>query len=95
MVLFLGLYDTHATFDGVVQELAKDFRVVAFDVRGFGRSVAKGFDYSTKALAGDVVDIMDQLQIQQAHLVGHSLGVRNAVRLAENFSALFIFAGGR
>ncbi len=60
---------------GILPELARDFRVIAMDVRGHGRS-DKPHDvgqYGTK-MADDVQRLMDHLQLPQAHLVGYSMG---------------------
>jgi pimeloyl-ACP methyl ester carboxylesterase len=53
---------------------AAGFRVVAYDRRGFGRSdkPASGYDYNT--LADDLQRVIDQCQLQDATLVGFSMG---------------------
>jgi pimeloyl-ACP methyl ester carboxylesterase len=50
------------------------YRVVAYDRRGFGRSdkPASGYDYDT--LADDLQRVMDQCGLQDATLVGFSMG---------------------
>lgn len=50
------------------------FRVIAYDRRGFGRSSQpwNGYDYDT--LAGDLAAIIDGLSIENAVLVGFSMG---------------------
>jgi non-heme chloroperoxidase len=47
-----------------------DFRVIAYDRRGFGRSSRPwiGYDYNT--LADDLASIIEQLSLQDATLVG-------------------------
>lgn len=51
-----------------------DYRVIAFDRRGFGESdkPADGYDYDT--MAGDVKAIVDELGLSDAVLVGFSMG---------------------
>jgi pimeloyl-ACP methyl ester carboxylesterase len=55
--------------------LAKDYQVIALDVRGHGLS-----DKPTKVeaygpeLVEDVVRLLDQLKIKKAHIVGYSMG---------------------
>lgn len=50
------------------------YRVVAYDRRGFGRSEkpADGYDYDT--LTDDLAALMEQLDLQDATLVGFSMG---------------------
>ncbi len=59
----------------VIDALAKDFRVVAFDVRGHGKS-DKPHDVASYGLAvvEDVTRLMDHLGIAKAHIVGYSMG---------------------
>jgi pimeloyl-ACP methyl ester carboxylesterase len=52
-------------------EYAKRFRVVRFDLRGFGQSPAAVGTYS---MAGDVVELLESLELGPATLVGVSLG---------------------
>ncbi len=58
----------------VAPELAKDFRVVAYDLRGSGRSEKPAGPYSVDLLAGDLGGVADALDLAQVALVGHSLG---------------------
>ncbi len=55
---------------------AKTYRVVRYDVRGYGRSATATLPYSDVA---DLVALLDQLGIRKAHLVGLSLGGRIAI----------------
>jgi len=60
---------------GVLENLSKDHRVIALDLRGHGKS-DKPHDpkaYGTQ-LGLDVVRLLDHLNIARAHIVGYSLG---------------------
>ncbi len=67
---------------GISALLAKDFRVIEFDVRGHGLSDKPTTEeaYGTN-LVDDVVRLMDHLEVKQAHIVGYSMGSI----IAENF----------
>lgn len=54
--------------------LAAGYRVVTYDRRGFGRSSApsSGYDYNT--MAGDLDKLIDALDLQDAAIVGFSMG---------------------
>lgn len=59
----------------VIEKLAKDFRVIAFDVRGHGLS-DKPHDAASYGLnvVEDVTRLLDHLNIAKAHIVGYSMG---------------------
>lgn len=63
---------------GYIRALKQTNRVVALDLRGHGRS-DKPHDSSSYAMpliVGDVIAVLDELQIPAAHMVGYSLGAR-------------------
>jgi len=59
---------------GVLPDLARDYRVIAFDLRGHGKSGKPHDPKAYEELAADAIRLMDHLHLQQAHLVGYSLG---------------------
>ncbi|OAI48118.1 hypothetical protein AYO44_07970 [Planctomycetaceae bacterium SCGC AG-212-F19] len=60
---------------GVSGLLAKDFQVIALDVRGHGLSDKPKNDEAYGAeLVEDVVRLLDHLKIKKAHIVGYSMG---------------------
>src|SRR6185436_17749873 len=60
---------------GMLQNLAKDYRVIAFDARGHSKS-GKPHDVSAYGpeMGLDVVRLLDHLGIRRAHIVGYSMG---------------------
>lgn len=60
---------------GVVQQLAKNYRVIALDCRGHGKS-DKPHDVKQygQEMALDIVRLLDHLRIQKSHIVGYSMG---------------------
>jgi pimeloyl-ACP methyl ester carboxylesterase len=54
------------------------FRVIVPDLRGFGASdKPEGIEsYGIPALVGDVLGVMDYLDVERAHFVGHDWGQR-------------------
>ncbi len=63
-------------------DLARDHQVIAFDQRGTGASTTRSQDFTTTALAQDALALLDKLDIERAHLFGHSNGGRVAQYLA-------------
>lgn len=62
-------------FPGVFQQLAKNYRVIALDCRGHGKS-DKPHDVKQygQEMALDIVRLLDHLKIDKAHIVGYSMG---------------------
>lgn len=60
--------------------LAAGYRVITYDRRGFGNSSQPviGYDYDT--FAGDLNSLMNELDLRNAILVGHSMGTGEVVR---------------
>jgi pimeloyl-ACP methyl ester carboxylesterase len=67
---------------GVVANLQKDFRVIAFDARGSGKS-DKPRDPKAygRQQALDVPRLLDALKLTRAHIVGFSLGASTVAQL--------------
>jgi pimeloyl-ACP methyl ester carboxylesterase len=80
VVAIHGLGATKASFLPTVAALAGDFRVIAFDLPGFGESHKPLLaPYDARFFAGAVLELLDALGIERAHLIGNSLGGRVAL----------------
>ncbi|MFO0989690.1 MAG: alpha/beta hydrolase [Alphaproteobacteria bacterium] len=87
LLLLHGYPQTHAIWHKVAPALARDFTVVAPDLRGYGdsdkpASDAAHFAYSKRATAADMVAVMERLGFASFRLAGHDRGARVAHRLA-------------
>jgi pimeloyl-ACP methyl ester carboxylesterase len=84
LVLLHGIGMSRQAWDPVVAALAAQFDVVAADLPGFGRSepVPSDIEPTPRVLAAFVADLLDELGITAAHLVGNSLGGWVALELA-------------
>ena len=69
-----GLVDTLEIWDRLVDPLAALGEVVRYDQRAHGESDAPPGEYAREDLAGDAVAVLDQLGIERAVLIGHSMG---------------------
>ncbi len=67
---------------GVLQSLSRDFRVIAMDARGHGKS-DKPHDPAAygRELSLDVLRLMDHLGIPKAHVIGYSMGAQTVAHL--------------
>lgn len=82
LVLVHGLGASVFTFRRNLERLAQSFRVIAVDLVGFGGSSRAARDYSQEAHARRLIELMDALGIERAHLLGHSMGGAVVLRLA-------------
>ncbi|MER2109417.1 MAG: alpha/beta hydrolase [Desemzia incerta] len=60
--------------------LPRGYRIIGVDLRGFGDSDLVIEEYSYNELADDVKSVMEELQLEEAILVGFSMGAAAAVR---------------
>ncbi|TCC32381.1 alpha/beta fold hydrolase [Kribbella sindirgiensis] len=67
-----------------IDVLAQRFRVIAFDHRGHGGSDVPPGPYTIDDLGGDVVELLDTLEVEQASYVGISLGGAVGLWIAQN-----------
>src|SRR5690606_4272187 len=75
VVLLHGFAASLAAVAPLADSLAMDHRVVALDQRGHGRStIPSESDAYGREMGSDVVQLLDHLEIERAHLVGHSMG---------------------
>jgi haloacetate dehalogenase len=88
-LLLHGYPETHAMWHKVAPTLARDYTVVCADLRGYGdsskpRGLPDHSNYSKRAMARDMAEVMTALGHRRFHLVGHDRGGRVAHRLARD-----------
>jgi len=85
IVLIHGMAGSLTTWDPVFAELARTCDVIAIDLPGHGTSSRMRGDYSLGSLAASIRDILDQLDVRTATVVGHSLGGGIAMQFMYQF----------
>lgn len=82
-LLFLaGLGNTAHIFDDLAPRFTDRFRVLALTRRGHGQSDARETGYDTCTLVEDLRQFLDQHQIRQVDLIGHSFAGTELTRFA-------------
>ena len=82
MLMLHGLGGTKASFLPSIAALAPSFRTVAVDLLGSGDSDKPlGASYGPEFQARAVEQLLDALELERAHIVGHSMGGRVALEL--------------
>ena len=90
LLLLHGHPQTHVMWHKVAPRLARDFTVIAPDLRGYGESSkpptsANHEPYSKRAMARDQIALMRKLGFDQFFVAGHDRGGRCAYRLALDY----------
>ena len=74
LLLIHGMAGSAQTWRAVLPQLAKKYRVIAPDLLGHGQSSKPRTDYSLGAFAVGLRDLLDELGVESATVVGQSLG---------------------
>jgi pimeloyl-ACP methyl ester carboxylesterase len=83
-VLVHGALDSPHIFDQMASALRNDFRVITYARRGHGRSEARDpFDNPT--FVEDLRQLLDSLGIEEAHLLGWSMGGNEITEFAGRY----------
>jgi haloacetate dehalogenase len=87
VLLLHGFPQTHLMWRGIAPVLAREFTVICADLRGYGRSgcptsTPDHAPYAKRAMAKDMVMVMERLGFRRFSVAGHDRGGRVAYRLA-------------
>jgi pimeloyl-ACP methyl ester carboxylesterase len=76
VILHHGNAKNSQTWYAWVPLLARQYRVVRPDARGYGRSTIplEGYNWSVTNFTTDLLRLLDHLQLEKVHLVGDSVG---------------------
>jgi len=81
-VIFLhGFGSKKEVWKPQIDDFSKKFKMIVIDRRGTGRSERPDYSYTMNDILCDIKDLMDELRIKSAHLIGRSFGGM----IAQNF----------
>ncbi len=86
LLLLHGNPMTHVMWHKIADRLAREFHVVAADLRGYGDSSApdageNNINFSFRAMAQDQVEVMEKLGYREFRVAGHDRGARTTHRM--------------
>jgi 3-oxoadipate enol-lactonase len=81
LVLIGGFTADHTVWADMIEPLSQFYRILVFDNPGAGRSYVPTDNYSLEAMSKDIVALLDYLNIQRAHFIGHSMGAALLMQL--------------
>jgi 3-oxoadipate enol-lactonase len=76
-------------WDMQTEVLKNNYRVISYDIRGYGGSFPSNPDFSIDTLTNDLIHLMDTLKIAKAAVCGLSMGGTIALNAVEKFPARF------
>src|SRR5579864_5922719 len=82
VLMISGLGGLASFWHEQVASFSRRYEVITHDSRGVGESDPIRGGYTVDRMAGDVIALMDRLEIQRAHVLGHSTGGAIAQTLA-------------
>jgi 3-oxoadipate enol-lactonase len=94
IVLIHGFPFSHEMWNPQIEFIKNHFRVIAYDIRGHGRSDVGDGQYSLELFVDDLIALLDHLQLEKVVLCGLSMGgyiaLRAIERNPERFRALIL-----
>lgn len=82
LMILHGLFGFSDNWQTHAKKLAEYFRVILVDLRNHGRSDWSD-DFSYEIMAADVKELIEDLQLEEVILIGHSMGGKVAMHLAQ------------
>lgn len=83
VVLLHGIPESWYCWHHQIPYLARQFRVIVPDLKGYGLSDKRDGDYTTPACAREILALLDALEIETFRLAGHDWGSPIADRIGE------------
>ena len=83
ILLHGGMLTIELNFAGLIPALTQRHRVIGVEMQGHGRTADIDRPITPAALASDVVGLLDMLEIDRAHVFGHSMGGAVTLELGE------------
>ncbi|MEH6444058.1 MAG: alpha/beta fold hydrolase [Oceanospirillaceae bacterium] len=81
LIILHGLFGTLENWGGQVAVLNQSFQVINVDLRNHGRSPHSNI-MNYQVMADDIIELLDELEIPAASIIGHSMGGKVAMQIA-------------
>lgn len=76
-------------WDGYVERLSDEFRVITLDLPGFGKSESLKSPFTLEQVGSTLLDFLRKKDLKEVNIVGHSLGGYVALAMVKNSPELF------
>ena len=84
LLILHGLYGSSDNWLTIAKQLAEDYRVFIIDQRNHGQS-PHSEEWNYTVMAKDIADFCVQHQLENIYIVGHSMGGKTVMKMAELF----------
>lgn len=81
LIILHGLFGSLDNWQTLANRFAQNYRVVIADQRNHGRS-PHSKQWSYELMSDDLLELMDDLGLEKAHVLGHSMGGKTAMHFA-------------
>jgi esterase len=81
VILIHGMFGSLSNLGVLARSLVADYQVISVDLRNHGDSPHESL-MDLPSMAADIVELMDDLELPSATLIGHSLGGKVAMQVA-------------
>lgn len=85
LIILHGLMGMLDNWQGLAKQYAEFFKVITVDQRNHGHSPQNDDADTYQAMMDDLVLLMGELGIEKANFIGHSMGGKTVMKLAQNF----------
>ena len=79
-----GMFGSLSNLGVIGRALSDNYKVIAVDLRNHGES-PHSLEMNYPCMAKDIIELMDDMAIQKATLLGHSMGGKIAMQIALNY----------
>lgn len=87
LVILHGLFGSLDNWQSIGKMWAKNYRVVLVDLPNHGKSIHTDF-FSYDYMAKEVANLLEELKIEKANILGHSMGGKTAMNFSIHFPHL-------
>lgn len=85
LVFLHGFLENHKIWIRLQNDLKQHYQIITIDLPGHGNSENLRDIYTMEEMAEEVIDVLDELKIEKATFIGHSMGGYVTCALAELF----------
>ena len=73
ILMIAGMASDSKSWQFILGQMAKNYRLILFDNRGCGRTTCTEGGYNLKTIASDAISLLDFLEFERVHVIGHSM----------------------
>ena len=82
LLMVAGMASDSKSWQFILPDMIKHYRLIIYDNRGCGRTETDGKGFNLKDLAKDAFGLLDHLEYDKVHVLGHSMGGMIAQEMA-------------